>query len=250
MTTPEDHELARRLAREAGERLLELRARGGEPKELRDAGDRQSHLFLLDQLAQARPGDAVLSEEGEDQAARLQAERVWIIDPLDGTREFGEPPRVDWAVHVALWERGGLTAGAVALPAQDLVLSTADPVAPPAREAGAPLRLLVSRSRPPEFVQRLAERVDAVLVPLGSAGAKAGAVIAGDADAYVHSGGQYEWDSAAPVAVARAAGLHASRIDGSELLYNQASPLLPDLLIATSDVAPQLLAAIKEVQAS
>jgi 3'(2'), 5'-bisphosphate nucleotidase len=246
----DDDELSRQLATEAGQRLLDLRAGGGEPAALRDAGDRQSHVFLTGELARLRPDDAVLSEEGEDQSARLSADRVWIIDPLDGTREFGEPGRSDWAVHVALWERGQLTAGAVALPAQDLVLSTAAPPASPAHTPGQPLRLLVSRSRPPEFVQRLAERLDAELVPLGSAGAKAGAVIAGQADAYVHSGGQYEWDSAAPVVVARAAGLHASRIDGSELRYNQPSPSLPDLLISTADVAPMLLAAIKDVQAA
>ncbi len=213
-----DHQLARELAAAAGERLLELRASGGEPDELRKAGDRLSHEFLVAELARLRPADAVLSEEGRDDPARLTADRVWIVDPLDGTREFGEPPRADWAVHVALWERERsgrrLTAGAVALPARDVVLSTAEPTraaGPPA----SPLRLLVSRSRPPEFVTRLAAALGATLVPLGSAGAKAAAVILGEADAYVHSGGQYEWDSAAPVAVARAAGLHTSRIDGS-----------------------------------
>lgn len=169
---------------------------------------------------------------------------MWIVDPLDGTREFGEDGRSDWAVHVALWERGELTAGAVALPAQGRVLSTAPGGLDGARAGGRPadpLRLLVSRSRPPEFVQRLAERLGAVLVPLGSAGAKAAAVIVGDADAYVHSGGQYEWDSAAPVAVARAAGLHASRVDGSRLEYNQASPALPDLLICPAEIAARLI---------
>lgn len=238
--------LARDLAVAAGERLLALRKDGGDPAELRHAGDLLSHEFLTAELARLRPGDAVLSEEGKDDAARLSASRVWIVDPLDGTREFGEAGRVDWAVHVALWEDGELTAGAVALPAQGRVLSTADPIPPPAAPQD-PLRLLVSRSRPPEFVQRLAERLGAVLVPLGSAGAKAAAVISGEADAYVHSGGQYEWDSAAPVAVARSAGLHTSRIDGSKLAYNQASPSLPDILICLAAIAPQLLETIGSV---
>jgi 3'(2'), 5'-bisphosphate nucleotidase len=211
----------------------------------------------------------VLSEEGADDRARLAARRVWIVDPLDGTREFGEPGRTDWAVHVALWQAGELTAGAVALPAEDRVLSTwqaadrtshegnfAAPTGtakrplPPAETgtAGAadhrPLRLVVSRSRPPAFVARLAAGLGAVEVPMGSAGAKAAAVITGHADAYVHSGGQYEWDSAAPVAVARAVGLHTSRIDGSPLRYNQSDPTLPDILICLAELAPRLLGAI------
>jgi 3'(2'), 5'-bisphosphate nucleotidase len=209
--------------------------------------DRQSHELLVAELARLRPDDAVLSEEGADDPARLTADRVWIVDPLDGTREYGEPGRTDWAVHVALWERGELTAGAVALPAEDRVLSTADPAVGGPWARHEPLRLLVSRSRPPEFVQQLAERLGAELVPLGSAGAKAAAVISGGADAYVHSGGQYEWDSAAPVAVARAAGLHTSRIDGSSLRYNQAHPSVPDILISTAGLAPTLLATISSV---
>jgi 3'(2'), 5'-bisphosphate nucleotidase len=253
-----DDAVARDLAKAAGERLLALRA-GWAPAAdgLRKAGDRQSHEFLVAELARLRPGDAVLSEEGADDPARLVADRVWIVDPLDGTREYGEPGRSDWAVHVALWQQGELTAGAVALPAQGVVLNTA--AAPgtdglPQRDDGSagrgPIRLLVSRSRPPEFVQLLAERIGAELVPMGSAGAKAAAVICGVADAYVHSGGQYEWDSAAPVAVARAAGLHASRIDGSSLRYNQADPSVPDILISPARLAPGLLAAISEVRAA
>jgi 3'(2'), 5'-bisphosphate nucleotidase len=194
----------------------------------------------------------VLSEEGSDDGARLAADRVWIVDPLDGTKEYGEPGRTDWAVHVALWERGRLAAGAVSLPALGAVLSTAEPPHPPParwspRSAAEPLRLLVSRSRPPEFAARLAESLGACLVPMGSAGAKAMAVITGDADAYVHGGGQYEWDSAAPVAVATAAGLHASRIDGSTLRYNQADPSVPDILVCPAGIAPALLAAIGSV---
>jgi 3'(2'), 5'-bisphosphate nucleotidase len=240
--TPDD-ELARDLAVAAGQRLLDLRAAGGEPDDLRKAGDRLSHEFLMAELGRLRPADAVLSEEGRDDPVRLTADRVWIVDPLDGTREFGEAGRADWAVHVALWERGELTAGAVALPARGRVLSTAEPIAVP--PVASPLRLLVSRSRPPEFVARLAGQLGAVLVLLGSAGAKAAAVMLGEADAYVHSGGQYEWDSAAPVAVARSAGLHCSRIDGSPLAYNQASPALPDMLICQADIAPLLLEAIR-----
>jgi 3'(2'), 5'-bisphosphate nucleotidase len=247
----DDHRLAHDLAAQAGELLLALRADGGDPRELRDAGDRRSHEFLASQLSQLRPGDAVLSEEGRDDPARLAADRVWIVDPLDGTREFGEPDRTDWAVHVALWERGALTAGAVALPAQGRVLSTAQPpAAPPAPAPGAPVRVLVSRTRPPAFLDRLAERIDLALIPMGSAGAKAAAVITGDADAYLHSGGQYEWDSAAPVAVAQAAGLHTSRLDGSPLAYNQAGPFLPDILVCPAGLAGTLLDCLRAVDCS
>ena len=244
--TADDHRLARELAIQAGERLLALRADGGDPASLRAAGDRLSHEYLMAELHRLRPGDAILSEEGQDDQARLSADRTWIVDPLDGTREFGEPGRTDWAVHVALWERGELTAGAVALPAQKETLSTAAPLSPPAPRGNgdARLRIVVSRSRPPEFVQRLAEQVSAELVPLGSAGAKVAGVVFGEFDAYVHAGGQYEWDSAAPVAVARASGLHASRIDGSELTYNQARPWMPDILVCRSELSRMLLDAI------
>src|ERR1700735_680845 len=227
----DDDRLAADLAAEAGRRRLALRAAGGAADELRRAGDRSSHEFLAAELARQRPGDAVLSEEGADDLARLSASRVWIVDPLDGTREFGEAGRTDWAVHVALWERGELPAGAVALPAQGKVLSTAEPgmamagapggrAEPPAEAQAAAtalprnLRFVVSRTRPPAFIQALADQTGAVLLPLGSAGAKAAAVICGDADAYIHSGGQYEWDSAAPVGGARAGGPHPSRISG------------------------------------
>jgi 3'(2'), 5'-bisphosphate nucleotidase len=257
----DDHRLARALAEAAGEVLLALRAAdpGTDPGQLKADGDRQSHLFLMDQLAAVRPDDAVLSEEGKDDPVRLGADRVWIIDPLDGTREFGEVPRDDWAVHVALWERGDLVAGAVARPARGTTLATDRVTGPPgvghlSAEGGAAaarpsdrLRLAVSRSRPPAFVARLAERLDAELVPMGSAGIKATAVVDGTVDAYVHAGGQYEWDSAAPVAVARAAGLHTSRIDGSPLEYNRPDPLLPDLLICRPEVADHLLTVISEL---
>jgi 3'(2'), 5'-bisphosphate nucleotidase len=247
----DDDLLAADLAAEAGRRLLALRDRGGDPQALRRDADRRSHEFLAAELARRRPGDALLSEEGKDSPERLSASRVWIVDPLDGTREFGEPGRTDWAVHVALWDQGELTAGAVALPAQDKTLSTAEPsagvgVAPTSRT----LRMVVSRTRPPEFTARLADKTGAVVLPLGSAGAKAAAVICGDAEAYVHSGGQYEWDSAAPVAVALAAGLHASRIDGSKLVYNQVPPAVPDILICQAGLADMLLEAISSVRQS
>jgi 3'(2'), 5'-bisphosphate nucleotidase len=251
VTNSDDDRLAGDLAGEAGRRLLALRARGGPAEDLRRDGDRLSHEFLAAELARRRPDDAVLSEEGQDDPARLSSGRVWIVDPLDGTREFGEPGRSDWAVHVALWEAGELTAGAVALPAKDSVLSTADGGAGPATtERNGHLRFVVSRTRPPDFVQRLAALAGAELLPLGSAGAKAAAVIRGEADAYVHSGGQYEWDSAAPVAVARAVGLHASRIDGSRLTYNQEHPWMPDILICRAALAGMLLGAIGSVTRS
>jgi 3'(2'), 5'-bisphosphate nucleotidase len=255
----DDDRLAHDLAAQAGRRLLALRERGGDADLLRKDGDRLSHEFLVAELGRLRPDDAVLSEEGRDDHERLSFDRVWIVDPLDGTREFGDLGRGDWAVHVALWEAGELTAGAVALPAQGSVLSTADPAAA-RRHVGGPaapghpaagdgtLRIVVSRTRPPEFVARLADQVGAQLLPLGSAGAKAAEVIRGDADAYVHSGGQYEWDSAAPVAVARTAGLHASRIDGSQLSYNQAHPWMPDILICPAALADMLLGAISSVR--
>ena len=246
MVFPSDDIFARDLAASAGERLLAIRAATEDHEDQRRrAGDLGSQQYIAAELARSRPGDAVLSEEAADDKSRLRADRVWIIDPLDGTREFGEEGRVDWAVHVALWERGELVAGAVALPAQRTVLSTAEPPPrPKPTAAGAPLRLVVSRSRPPEFVTRLAGQVGAELVPRGSAGAKAAAVITGEVDAYVHAGGQYEWDTAAPVAVARAAGLHASRIDGSRLGYNSEQPWMPDILICPVSLASLLLGAI------
>ena len=240
-----DDRLAAELAEQAGKLLLDLRAEGGDPGDLRKKGDRLSHEFLAAELAARRPGDAVLSEEGRDDMARLAAGRVWIVDPLDGTREFGEPGRTDWAVHVALWERGALTAGAVALPAQGQVLATtAPPVVPAVNGSEAPLRVVVSRTRPPAFLERLSQEMSVTLVPLGSAGAKAAVVMRGEADAYIHAGGQYEWDSAAPAAVALAAGLHASRLDGSALRYNQPDPVLPDILICPVVLAESLLEAI------
>lgn len=241
----DDHALAAWLAEAAGGRLLEVRGEGLEGKELKDAGDRAAHELLMGLLAEHRPGDAVLSEEGKDDKARLQASRVWIVDPLDGTREFSEPPRDDWAVHVALWQDGQLVAGAVAQPALGETFTTSPaPVVPPGTSQRP--RIAVSRSRPPAFVQALAERLDAELVPMGSAGVKMMAVVRDVADAYVHAGGQYEWDSAAPVAVARAAGLFTSRVDGSELIYNQDDVYLPDLIVCRPELADAILAFIAE----
>ncbi|WP_432834951.1 3'(2'),5'-bisphosphate nucleotidase CysQ [Dactylosporangium sp. CA-092794] len=242
-----DGGFARWLAQRAGDLLLKLREEMGyaDPDALRKAGDRLSHELLVEQLERWRPADAVLSEEGADSTARLSAERVWIVDPLDGTREFGEEGRADWAVHVAL-HAGRLVAGAVALPAQHCVLGTdAPPPFPPMPGVqGEPIRLAASRTRPPALLSALAEKLPIELVPMGSAGAKIAAVIDGAVDAYVHAGGQYEWDSAAPVAVALATGLHASRIDGTTLEYNQPDPRLPDLVVCRKALAPQLLAAI------
>ena len=240
MTT--DARLAADLALQAGRLLLDLQATSGlTGKSLGARGDAESNVLLLDRLAAERPGDAVLSEESADSPIRLEADRVWIIDPLDGTREYGMPGRPDWAVHVALWQRGhGITAAAVAQPALDAVYAS-DAVAAPAQ---APRLILVSDSRPPAFAAAVAGAVGAELAPMGSAGAKAMAVLRGDALAYLHSGGQWEWDSAAPVGVVLAAGLHATRIDGSALEYNLPHPYLPDLLICLPDDADAILAAI------
>ena len=238
----DDHQLAAQIAREAGQLLMRRRAEGAS----KDDGDRESNDLILARLAEARPDDAVLSEESKDDPIRLERERVWIVDPLDGTREFGETGRTDWAVHVALVVNGTPHACAVALPAQDdLVLATepAPSLAPP---HDGKLRLLVSRTRPPKLAEYLAGVLDAELVPLGSAGAKTMAVIQGHADVYAHSGGQYEWDSAAPVGVAAAAGCHCSRIDGSPLVYNRADVYLPDLLVCRPELATKVLAAIRE----
>jgi 3'(2'), 5'-bisphosphate nucleotidase len=242
---PDDHDLAAELATAAGRLLLQVRAdlAGATIQERREAGDARSHAFLVAELARRRPGDAVLSEEGADDDARLSAGRVWIVDPLDGTREFGEPDRTDWAVHVALWEAERLAAGAVALPPLSITLRTPHVTLP--ERAPRPPRIVVSRSRPPDLAERVRERLGGELVAMGSAGAKMAAVVRGEADVYVHAGGQHEWDSAAPVAVALAAGLHASRLDGSPLRYNQPDTRLPDLVVCRAELAEQVLAAAR-----
>ena len=264
-----DAAFARWLADRAGQVLLQVRQNMGyaDGKALKAAGDKAAHHLLRTELARWRPADAVLSEEDDhareawtegerttSRPDRLDASRVWIVDPLDGTREFSEEGRTDWAVHVALWTAdcsspSCLAAGAVAMPAQHRTIATDHPPAYPplplSAATGGPIRIAASRTRPPAFVTALAEDIGAELVPMGSAGVKIAAVINGDADAYVHAGGQYEWDSAAPVAVAAATGLHASRIDGSALKYNEADPKLPDLVVCRKDLAPRLLAALQ-----
>ena len=248
VVTPDDHRLAYRLAERAGELLVDLRARlvaeRAEPRKLRLEGDRCSHDQILAGLAEELPDDPILSEEGEDDRTRLGSQRAWIIDPLDGTREFSEPPRTDWAVHVALVVDGQPVAGAVALPGEGLVFGT-DPPAPLAdRLDDGPPRVVVSRTRPPPAAATVARALEADIVEMGSAGAKAMAVVRGVVDVYAHAGGQYEWDSAAPVAVAAAAGLHTSRLDGSPLTYNHPDPWLPDLLICRPEYAQPVLDAL------
>jgi 3'(2'), 5'-bisphosphate nucleotidase len=252
----DDHAFAAWAATVAGELLTEVRTQGLEGRELKDAGDKAAHDLLMAICAEHRPDDAVMSEESTESisnAGRLSADRVWIIDPLDGTREFSEPPRDDWAVHVALWARGAgdgtapgeLVAGAVAQPGLGQTFDTGNPPVVPGSTSARP-RIAVSRTRPPEFVEALAQEIDAELVPMGSAGAKVISVVRNVSDAYVHAGGQYEWDSAAPVAVARAAGLHTSRIDGSPLVYNREDVLLPDLIVCRPELAKSILEFVAE----
>jgi len=239
-----DHDVAARLATAAGKLLLDVRTELADASvvERKDVGDKRSHDFLMEALAAERPGDAVLSEEGADNPVRLSAERVWIVDPLDGTREFSELGRDDWAVHVALWQSGELVAGAVALPAQGITLATPTPALIAAPAAPDKPRIVVSRTRPPAIALAVRDALDGTLVEMGSAGAKVASVVQGRSDVYVHAGGQYEWDSAAPVAVARAAGLHTTRIDGSPLVYNRPNPLLPDLVVCRPEFADAVLA--------
>jgi 3'(2'), 5'-bisphosphate nucleotidase len=239
----DDVQVAEAAAQAAAGVLRDLRTRGeltGRP--LGDAGDAAAQRAIVATLAELRPADLVFSEEAVDDPRRLAADRVWIVDPLDGTREYGEG-RHDWAVHVALWAGGDLTAAAVALPGLDEVLLTSPAPALPDRSDGA-VRVAVSRSRPPAEARAVAAALDAELVPLGSAGYKTVAVARGEVDAYVHSGGQYQWDSAAPVAVARAAGLTTCRLDGSPLVYNAPDPYLPDLVVCRPELADRILRAL------
>lgn len=240
-----DDTLAARLATEAGAILLQLQTAGDlTGKELGKAGDHKANAFLMQALRAARPDDAILSEEEKDDPRRCSVSRAWIVDPLDGTREYGEG-RADWAVHVALAIGGVATVGAVALPALGLTLTSGTPT--PLSPAGDPLRMLVSRTRPAREALYVAEALAATLVPMGSAGAKAMAVVRGEADIYLHTGGQYEWDNCAPIAVAQAAGLHVSRVDGSALIYNCADPYLPDLLICRAELAGRVLGLVREM---
>lgn len=247
-----DAELAAHLAEVAGRILLAVRDSGVfSAKALGKAGDQTANQFLVHALREARPDDGLLSEEEKDNAARLDKSRVWIVDPVDGTREYGEA-RADWAVHVGLAIDGQPVIGAVALPGLDLSGSGAGTVLRTDRTQALPpapqkLRMVVSRTRPASEAVAVAEGLDAELVPMGSAGAKAMAVILGQADIYLHSGGQFEWDSMAPVAVAQAHGLHCSRIDGSPLVYNQRDVYLPDLLICRQEHAQMVLSLVKAI---
>jgi 3'(2'), 5'-bisphosphate nucleotidase len=239
-----DIDVAVAAARAAADVLVRLRGGGRTGRELGDAGDAAAQQAIVDVLASERPGDVVFSEEAADDVRRLTADRVWIVDPLDGTREYGDPARHDWAVHVALWSAGELTAAAVALPGLGEVLVT-DPAPDLPEHSPGPLRVAVSRTRPPAVADAVAAALGAELVPLGSAGYKTVAVVRGEVDAYVHAGGMYQWDSAAPVAVARAAGLTTCRLDGAPLVYNDPDPWLPDLVVCRPEHAEAILAAVR-----
>jgi len=246
-----DAALAADLAEDAGRLLLAVREEVGfdYPWDLGDTGDYRANAHLLRRLRAERPDDAVLSEEAPDDLARLRSDRVWIIDPVDGTREFSTPRRSDWAVHIALWQRvdgpdGRITDAAVSLPARGEVYRTDTVSAGPRAYPDAPIRITASTNRPPAVLYRIAELLDFELVRIGSAGAKAMAVVRGEVDAYIHAGGQWEWDSAAPAGVVLAAGMHASRLDGSPMRYNRPDPYLPDLLMCRPELADTLLSAI------
>jgi len=254
-----DAALAADLAADAGELLLKVRDEVGfgYPWALGDAGDSLANALILRRLREERPDDAVLSEEAYDDLSRLKHDRVWIIDPLDGTREFSTPGRDDWAVHIALWQRpsnGDLSNGereitdaAVSLPARGNIVYRSDTVTADAARVGVTdtIRIAVSATRPPAVLHRMRQTLPIQPVAIGSAGAKAMAIIDGDVDAYVHAGGQWEWDSAAPAGVVMAAGMHASRLDGSPMRYNQLDPYLPDFVMCRAELAPILLAAIR-----
>ncbi|WP_447709304.1 3'(2'),5'-bisphosphate nucleotidase CysQ [Mycobacterium sp. C31M] len=246
-----DADVAALVAAEAGELLLAVREEVGfyDSYDLGDAGDRRANTLILKRLDELRPGDAVLSEEAVDDRSRVHADRVWIVDPVDGTREFSMPGHNDWAVHIALWQRNGteqgaITDAAVALPAVGQVYRT-DTVAPPPPRREGPIRITASTYRPPAVLWWLREQMDIEVVRIGSAGAKAMAVVRGDVDAYIHAGGQWEWDSAAPAGVVQAAGLHATRLGGAPLIYNRRDPYLPDLLMCRTELAEPLLQTIR-----
>ncbi|BBY37487.1 3'-phosphoadenosine 5'-phosphate phosphatase [Mycobacterium mantenii] len=257
-----DAALAADLAAEAGELLLKVRDEVGfgYPWALGDAGDSLANALILRRLQAERPDDAVLSEEAYDDLSRLQHDRVWIIDPLDGTREFSTPGRDDWAVHIALWQRPTgdpsgdssngrreITDAAVSLPARGNIVYRSDTVTADAARVGVTdtIRIAVSATRPPAVLHRMRQTLPIQPVAIGSAGAKAMAIIDGHVDAYVHAGGQWEWDSAAPAGVVMAAGMHASRLDGSPMRYNQLDPYLPDFVMCRAELAPILLGAIR-----
>jgi len=242
-----DQQLASRVATEAGVMLVDLRdelvAEGIHYWDLKDEGDIAGHRYIMSALTAARPDDVILSEEAADNRKRLSASRVWIIDPIDGTNEFAEHPRHDWAIHIALWESGELTAASVALPTLGITFDASPAAVVPPSKRDKPL-LVTSRSRNPYCAVMVANALGCDVARLGSAGAKAMAIVMGEADIYVHDGGMYQWDSAAPAAVAKAAGLHVSRIDGSELKYNQESLWLPDFLVCRIELAEPALKAL------
>ena len=242
-----DQQLASRVATEAGAMLVELRdelvAEGIHYWDLKDEGDVAGHRYIMSALTSARPDDVILSEEAADNRRRLNAERVWIIDPIDGTNEFAEHPRHDWAIHIALWEAGELTAASVALPTLGVTFDASPAAVVPPSTRARPL-LVTSRSRNPYCAVMVANALGCDVARLGSAGAKAMAIVMGEADIYVHDGGMYQWDSAAPSAVAKAAGLHVSRIDGSPLEYNKESLWLPDFLVCRTELAEPALKAL------
>ena len=241
----DDENLSFQLAHDAGQLLISIQKSGKfTGQDLGDEGDRVANAFILETLRRERPDDGILSEEHVCDGIRLQKNRVWIVDPLDGTREYREG-RDDWAVHIALAIEGVAITGAVALPGLGITLSTK--VSPTLQPKNSPLRMLVSRSRPAAEALKVAEALGAELLPMGSAGAKAMAVVRGEADIYLHSGGQYEWDNCAPVAVAQAAGLHCSRIDGSPMRYNNTDPYLPDLLICRHELVSDIMAILADV---
>lgn len=240
-----DAELAAHLAKIAGNILIEVRDSGMfTGKALGKAGDQTANQFLVSALREQRPDDGLLSEESRDTDERLSKDRVWIVDPVDGTREYGEA-RTDWAVHVALCVNGRPETGAVALPGLGIVLRSDAPIALPAPPDRP--RMVVSRTRPAAEAVAVSDTIRAELIGMGSAGAKSMAVVRGEAEIYLHTGGQYEWDSAAPAAVALAHGLHASRIDGSPLVYNNADTYMPDLLICRAEWAEQVLAEVAKI---
>lgn len=246
----DDITLARHLAHTVGKKLLQIRSVGMTGQTLGATGDAEAQKVIATLLATHRPHDAMLSEEADDNESRLIADRVWIVDPLDGTREFSTLGREDWAVHIALWEKCGFQSGlvktaAVGLPARDEIFDTATAVSPP--DPRGRLRIIVSRTRPPAFIKDLAAALDAEIIMMGSAGAKVCAILRGEADVYIHSGGQHEWDSAAPLGVALAAGMHVSRLKGSPILYNQADPRVPDFVVCNRTVADPVLRFIAQV---
>ncbi|MGB0111659.1 MAG: 3'(2'),5'-bisphosphate nucleotidase CysQ [Ilumatobacteraceae bacterium] len=242
-----DAQLAARLATQAGHLLLELRekmfADGASTWDVKDAGDAIAQKFLAAEFAAHRPDDAVLSEEGKEDPRRFEADRVWIVDPLDGTREYSEPGRIDWAVHIALWDDDHFEAAAVSLPAIDRTFATDDPAPMPPFTRERP-RLVTSRTRAPYAAVLVAEGLDCEAVRLGSAGAKAMSVVMGETDIYVHDGGMYQWDSAAPAGVALASGFHVSRLDGSPIVYNDPDPWLPDFIVCRPELADPVLKAL------